>query len=87
VTLTDKPAVSIPELQVWMKRVDPIVCTFRANPLAENPMHNEMAYKSLVAMLLTKNLVCSLIRLALQLIDDYTVFCGVLDAAQWETLQ
>ncbi|KAJ7920738.1 hypothetical protein B0H13DRAFT_1986044 [Mycena leptocephala] len=47
VTLTDKPAVSIPELQVWMKR---------GEPARGKPMHNEMAYKSLVAMLLTKNL-------------------------------
>ncbi|KAJ7037760.1 hypothetical protein C8F04DRAFT_1091448 [Mycena alexandri] len=56
VSFTEKPAVSIRDLQVWMKRVEPVLCTFRANPLAENAVHNEMAYKALVAMLIQKNL-------------------------------
>ncbi|KAJ7605535.1 hypothetical protein DFH06DRAFT_257762 [Mycena polygramma] len=55
-TIAEKPAVSLRDLQIWMKRVDPAVCTFRPNPTAENSPHNEMAYKALVAMLMTKKL-------------------------------
>ncbi|KAJ6511894.1 hypothetical protein C8R47DRAFT_1064598 [Mycena vitilis] len=55
-TIAEKPAVSLRDLQIWMKRVDPALCTFRPNPTAENSPHNEMAYKALVAMLVTKKL-------------------------------
>ncbi|KAJ7163054.1 hypothetical protein C8R46DRAFT_1102303 [Mycena filopes] len=56
VSLTEQPAVTIRDLQVWTKRVEPVICTFRANPTADSAVHNEMAYKALVAMLITKNL-------------------------------
>ncbi|KAJ6541277.1 hypothetical protein B0H10DRAFT_2244952 [Mycena sp. CBHHK59/15] len=55
-TLSRENAVPMRDLQAWMKVVQPALCTFQANPRANNPTHNEMAYKSLVAMLLTKNL-------------------------------
>ncbi|KAJ7465191.1 hypothetical protein FB451DRAFT_1561577 [Mycena latifolia] len=55
VTFAEKPAVSIRDLQIWMKRVTPVLCTFQANPRANNPVNNEMAYKSLVAVLMGKN--------------------------------
>ncbi|KAK7042227.1 hypothetical protein R3P38DRAFT_2889249 [Favolaschia claudopus] len=54
-TLTDKHAVSIESLQLWMKRVEPAICTFRCNPTHPNVPNNEMSYKALVAMLITKN--------------------------------
>ncbi|KAJ7211032.1 hypothetical protein B0H12DRAFT_1329963 [Mycena haematopus] len=54
--LTETPAVPLPVLQVWMKRTEPAVCTFKANPTAEVPVHNEMAYKALVALLLKQKL-------------------------------
>ncbi|KAJ7243733.1 hypothetical protein C8J57DRAFT_1477080 [Mycena rebaudengoi] len=54
--LTRQTAVTIPELQHWMKRYQPLLVTFQANPTAPNAIHNETAYKALVVMLTTKNL-------------------------------
>ncbi|KAJ7683059.1 hypothetical protein B0H14DRAFT_2655024 [Mycena olivaceomarginata] len=54
--VAEKPAVSLPTLQMWMKHVEPVVCPFNANPLAKNSMHNEMAYKSFVVVLVSKNI-------------------------------
>ncbi|KAF7357489.1 hypothetical protein MSAN_01345100 [Mycena sanguinolenta] len=50
--MSETPAVPLPDLQTWMKRTEPAVCTFKANPTAEVPQHNEMAYKAFVAILL-----------------------------------
>ncbi|KAK7019957.1 hypothetical protein R3P38DRAFT_2782308 [Favolaschia claudopus] len=54
-TFTAKPAVSVETLQLWMNRVEPAICTFRCNPTHPNVPNNEMSYKALVAMLITKS--------------------------------
>ncbi|KAJ7644419.1 hypothetical protein FB45DRAFT_897863 [Roridomyces roridus] len=55
-TIAEKPAVTMQSLQVWMRRVEPAICTFAANPTAPNSVNNEMGYKALVALLVSKNL-------------------------------
>ncbi|KAJ6466232.1 hypothetical protein C8R45DRAFT_1106491 [Mycena sanguinolenta] len=54
--MSETPAVPLPDLQAWMKRTEPAVCTFKANPTAQVPQHTQMAYKALVAMLLKHKL-------------------------------
>ncbi|KAJ7128317.1 hypothetical protein C8R44DRAFT_873041 [Mycena epipterygia] len=55
VTLQEQPAVSIRDLQVGLKHFEPVLCTFEADPRANNPVHNGMAYNALVTQLMTKN--------------------------------
>ncbi|CAK5284430.1 unnamed protein product, partial [Mycena citricolor] len=45
-------AVSVPELQMWMKRYNPVIVTFAPNPRASQPAQNDLGYKALVAILL-----------------------------------
>lgn len=56
-TISEKHAVPMSQLQAWMKNNNPAVCTFAANPRAPNAVNNEMGYKALVALLSTKNYV------------------------------
>jgi hypothetical protein len=51
------PAAPISELQVWLKRHRPVVCTISAQPNVPDPKENERALQSLVQLLGSKNIV------------------------------
>ncbi|KAJ6466202.1 hypothetical protein C8R45DRAFT_1020857 [Mycena sanguinolenta] len=54
--LSVTPAVPWPDMEVWMRRTEPTMCAFKANPAAEDPQHNEMVYKDFVVMLFTHSI-------------------------------
>ncbi|SJK99991.1 uncharacterized protein ARMOST_03302 [Armillaria ostoyae] len=53
-TLTAQSAVSTQDLQVWVKKTQPALCTFAAQPRIANPKSNELHYRSLITLLLNK---------------------------------
>ncbi|KAK0204626.1 hypothetical protein DFS33DRAFT_1321669 [Desarmillaria ectypa] len=53
-TPTAQPAVSTQDLQVWVKKTQPALCTFAAQPRIADPKTNELHYRSLIALLLNK---------------------------------
>jgi len=50
-------SVSMTDLQAWMKRHKPVLCTFQAQPRAPDTKANEGHYRSLVQLLTVKNIV------------------------------
>jgi predicted deacylase len=51
------PAVSMPELQIWMKRHKPVLCAFQAQARSVDPKSNEAYYRALAQLLMAKGIV------------------------------
>ncbi|KAK0450014.1 hypothetical protein EV421DRAFT_1295977 [Armillaria borealis] len=56
-TPTAQSAVSTQDLQVWVKKTQPALCTFAAQPRIADPKSNELHYRSLITLLLNKKVV------------------------------
>ncbi|KAF7357494.1 hypothetical protein MSAN_01345600 [Mycena sanguinolenta] len=50
------PAVALPDLEVWVRRTNPVICRFKPNPAAEDQENNEMVYNGFIVMLLKHKL-------------------------------
>lgn len=56
-TATAQAAVSTQDLQLWVKKTQPALCTFAAQPRIADPKTNELHYRSLITLLLSKKVV------------------------------
>lgn len=53
-TPTAQAAVSTQDLQLWVKKTQPALCTFAAQPRIPDAKSNELHYRSLITLLLNK---------------------------------
>ncbi|KAK0235721.1 hypothetical protein EDD85DRAFT_953583 [Armillaria nabsnona] len=54
-TPTAQAAASTHDLLVWVKKTQPALCTFVAQPRIADPKSNELHYRSLITLLPSKN--------------------------------
>ncbi len=56
-TPTAQAAVSTDDLLVWARKTQPALCTFAAQSRIADPKSNELHYRSLITLLLSKKVV------------------------------